>query len=120
MIFLGSKRILLDFEFILGQKLSKLWIGLWYIASIILLGLFLWGLSTLGCYFDPKSIDPSWLYIFSWSVIVISLLFILYMGLHTINDQDEYYTFIDVSKHRAINSKHVLFVKSFLEIQGVV
>lgn len=93
----GSNRILLDFEFISGSKLSKVWIGLWYIAPFVLLVVFLWGLATTGPYLDADSMDPEWVYIFSWSVIVIALLFIIYIGMYVVNNQDEYYTFVDVS-----------------------
>lgn len=101
-ILTGSERILLDFEFILGQKLSKIWILLWCIAPVILLALFAWGLATLGPYLDSTSSDSEWYYLFSWSIIVICILFVFYMGFHTVNNQEEYYTFIDVSIFKKI------------------
>lgn len=92
--FYGSKRIQLDFEFILGKSLSKLWIGFWWLVPIILAALFIWALSTLplsGIWIK----DPDWLYGTGWAIVLTALIFIIAMACYQVFNQDEYYTFND-------------------------
>ncbi|KAF5280549.1 hypothetical protein FQR65_LT00300 [Abscondita terminalis] len=92
--FYGSKRIQLDFEFVLGKSLSKIWIFFWWIIPPILSGLFIWALCTLPLtkIWDK---DPVWLYVTGWTLVFASLVVIFALGCYQVQKQDEYYTFND-------------------------
>ncbi|KAF5288263.1 hypothetical protein FQA39_LY04031 [Lamprigera yunnana] len=92
--FYGSKRIQLDFEFILGKSLSKLWVIFWWIIPFVLSGLFIWALCTVtltGIWVK----DPIWLYGTGWALVLSALIIIFALGCYQVQKQDEYYTFND-------------------------
>lgn len=93
---LGIKRIQLDFEFILGNVLTKTWYVVWWVIPFILSGLFLWAVVTLPSN-GILGADPEWLYGTGWGVVIMSIVFIFAVGLYTVLKQEEYYTFSDVS-----------------------
>lgn len=90
-MFSGIERIQCDFEFMIGQVLSKLWIVLWWIIPLVLTGIFCWGLATL-----PFENDPEWLSGAGWGVILVTIIFIFIIGIYTVAEQDGY-SFVDVS-----------------------
>lgn len=80
----------------MGTKLRQIWVFLWWLAPVLLLGIFVWGLGTLP-FFGVNSNDSDWLYGVGWGIIVASVILILCLGCYVISNQDEYYTFQDVS-----------------------
>ncbi|KAK5642446.1 hypothetical protein RI129_008613 [Pyrocoelia pectoralis] len=92
--FYGSKRIQLDFEFILGKSLSKLWIVFWWFIPFVLSGLFIWALCTISLTGIWER-DPPWLYSVGWALVFASLVIIFALGCYQVQKQDEYYTFND-------------------------
>ncbi|XP_045461897.1 sodium-dependent nutrient amino acid transporter 1-like isoform X2 [Harmonia axyridis] len=83
--FYGIEKIQCDFEFMLGQVLSKFWLVLWWIIPLLLTGIFCWGLATL-----PFGNDPEWLSGTGWGVVLMATIFIFAMGIYTITKQDGY------------------------------
>ncbi|KAB0796651.1 hypothetical protein PPYR_10712 [Photinus pyralis] len=92
--FYGSKRIQLDFEFILGKSLSKLWIVFWWLIPFVLSALFIWALCTVSLTGIWER-DPAWLYSVGWALVFASLVIIFALGCYQVQKQDEYYTFND-------------------------
>lgn len=92
--FYGSKRIQLDFEFVLGKSLSKIWIVLWWFIPLVLSGLFIWALCTVSLT-GIWAKDPMWLYITGWALVLAALVVIFALGCYQVQKQDEYYTFND-------------------------
>ncbi|XP_044751675.1 sodium-dependent neutral amino acid transporter B(0)AT3-like isoform X2 [Coccinella septempunctata] len=90
--FYGIEKIQCDFEFMLGQVLSKFWLVLWWIIPLLLTGIFCWGLATL-----PFGNDPEWLSGTGWGVVLVAISCIFFIGIHTITQQDGY-GFIDKVK----------------------
>lgn len=86
----------LDFEFIIGRKLSKMWYMLWWFIPLVLLAFFTWTLVTIpsnGILGD----DPIWMYGVGFGILLIAVAFILAIGFYTVFKQEEYFTFADVS-----------------------
>ncbi|KAL3283904.1 hypothetical protein HHI36_018073 [Cryptolaemus montrouzieri] len=83
--FYGIEKIQCDFEFMLGQVLSRFWLVLWWIIPLLLTGIFCWGLVTL-----PFGNDPEWLSGTGWGVVLVATIFIFAMGMYTITKQDAY------------------------------
>lgn len=95
-LFPGINRIQLDFEFIVGRRLTKTWYVLWWIGPLTLLAFFIWALVTLPLNGTLKD-DPAWLYGIGWAIILMAFIFILVVGFYTVFKQEEYFTFFDVS-----------------------
>ncbi|XP_017786840.1 PREDICTED: sodium-dependent nutrient amino acid transporter 1 isoform X2 [Nicrophorus vespilloides] len=94
MIFYGPKRLQSDFEFILGNSLTTVWLGLWYLCPLLLLGIFIWCLATMPLT-GYDSDDPLWVYATGWAVVAGALVFIVIVGFYTAAQQVEYFTFGD-------------------------
>ncbi|KAK9891443.1 hypothetical protein WA026_014676 [Henosepilachna vigintioctopunctata] len=90
--FYGIEKIQCDFEFMLGQVLSKFWLVLWWVIPLLLTAIFCWGLAVL-----PFGNDPEWLSGTGWGVVLVATIFIFAMGLYTITKQDAY-SFVDKFK----------------------
>lgn len=92
----------LDFEFIIGRRLTKMWYVLWWFVPLVLFAFFIWELVTIpsnGMLDD----DPIWMYGVGFGVLLIALVFILTIGFYTVYQQDEYFTLADVSTQKIIS-----------------
>lgn len=99
-IFYGCKRILADFEFILGNKVSKCWVVFWWLTPFLLIAFLIWRLCMENLV--DGIVDEVWVYAVGWGVVLTALVFIFAMGFYNVYHQDEYYTFIDVSNNHII------------------
>lgn len=93
--FLGTERIKSDFEFMLGHILSNIWLLLWWLLPILLIGIFAWALVTLP-FEDTFVDDPLWMIGAGWGLVLTALIFIFVVGFWSVSRQDGY-TFADVS-----------------------
>ncbi|XP_022909976.2 sodium- and chloride-dependent neutral and basic amino acid transporter B(0+) isoform X1 [Onthophagus taurus] len=103
MSFYGCQRLQSDFEFIVGNKIPNFFIGLWWICPFLLLGILIWSLSTLNLngytlLNGETLIDPIWLYATGWSIVLLSIIFIIAIGIFHASRQDEYYSNLDKFK----------------------
>lgn len=95
-IFSGLKRIKIDFEFMVGHTLSRVWLLLWWIIPLYLTGMFAWAMITLPLEGLKDNEDPSWLYGIGWGIVLSTTFLIFVVGYCVISKQDGY-TFKDVS-----------------------
>ncbi|XP_063910924.1 sodium-dependent nutrient amino acid transporter 1 isoform X2 [Zophobas morio] len=86
--FYGTERIKSDFEFMLGHILSTVWLILWWILPLLLIGIFAWALITLPKE-DFKN-DPEWLCATGWAIVLTAAIFIFVIGFYTVTNQDGY------------------------------
>lgn len=103
-LILGINRMQLDFEFIIGRRLTKMWYVLWWFVPLVLFAFFIWALVTIpsnGMLDD----DPVWMYGVGFGVLLVALIFILAIGLYTVYQQEEYFTFADVNTKQAFACK---------------
>lgn len=93
---LGINRMQLDFEFIVGRRLTKMWYVLWWFAPLVLFAFFIWALATIPAN-GMVDEDPAWMYGIGFGIIFIAFIFILAVGFYTVYKQEEYLTIADVS-----------------------
>ena len=114
--FAGTERIKSDFEFMLGHILSTVWLILWWILPLLLIGIFAWALITLPKE-DFKN-DPEWLCATGWAIVLTAAIFIFVIGFYTVTNQDGY-TVTDVRLKYSI-FKTILLFFLLTEIQIIV
>lgn len=100
-IFYGWKRIQSDLEFVIGSRLSRFWLTLWWINPLLLIGILIWHLatgqlteSTLTNIYGRSQSDSLWVYVTGWGVVASSLVLILAFGLYNVIQQGNL-TFIE-------------------------
>lgn len=86
----------LDFEFVVGRRLTKTWYALWWFVPLVLFIFFLWTLATIPAN-GLLGEDPVWMYGVGFGVLLMALVFIVAIGLYTVYKQEDYFTFYDVS-----------------------
>lgn len=86
----------LDFEFLVGRRLTKSWYVLWWLAPLVLFAFFIWALVTIPSNGILDN-DPVWMYGIGFGVLLVAFIFILAIGLYTVYKQEEYFTLFDVS-----------------------
>lgn len=100
-IFYGWKRIQSDLEFVIGSRLSRFWLTLWWINPLLLTGVLAWHFatgqseSTLTNVYGRSQHDSLWIYITGWSIVASSIVLVLAFGLYNVAQQGNFFTFFD-------------------------
>lgn len=89
----------LDFEFIVGRRLTKLWYVLWWLAPLVLFSFFIWELVTIPSN-GMIDQDPIWMYGVGFGILLVAFIFILAIGFYTVSKQEEYFTLTDVRNEK--------------------
>ena len=67
-----------------------------------------------------KYVDPVWIYAIGWSVVLLSIVFIIVIGVLQITRQEEYYTFTDVisffATHMEVTKSNIIIYPHKLKI----
>lgn len=96
----GCKNLYTDLEFSIGRSIFKIWIGMWIITPLILIGILLWWLIT----FMPIN-DITNVYFPTWAPIVFSLAIIVIVSCMQVYKQVDY-NFVSMIKESAKPSKN--------------
>lgn len=101
LLILGINRMQLDFEFIIGRRLTKMWYVLWWFVPLVLFAFFIWTLITISSN-GMLGDDPVWMYGVGFGILLVAVIFILVIGFYTVYKQDEYFNFCDVNKRKIV------------------
>lgn len=85
----GSKDLSIDLEFSIGRPIMKLWLVMWTIIPLVLIGIISWWIAMPSTAFY----DPINDFIPRWIPIVICLLVIIVFSGHEVSKQVDYNTF---------------------------
>ncbi|XP_065342926.1 sodium-dependent nutrient amino acid transporter 1-like [Cloeon dipterum] len=91
----GCETLYNDFEFVLGQKMNKIWKIIWMASPLLLLAIELWsifGLPLNGLPSNQSTIhpDPEWVTITGWTMYLSMWAIVLLSAIRTVSHQVDY------------------------------